>query len=339
MVETSLVIPTFNRANILSKLLISITRQQTEKKFEVIVIDNGSVDETKNIVYSFLSQIKNLIYVYDDEPGLLTGRHRGTNEASGEVLCFLDDDVILNPLYVETVCELFKKGVNFATGPCLPAYEIEPPSWLNYFWNSVPEGEYCAWLSLLDFGDKQLIISPYYVWGLNFCIRKDTLISLGGFHPDCIPENLQQFQGDGETGLTQKAIKAGMIAIYEPNLSLFHHVSEERLTIEYFKKRAFYQGVCNSFTQLRNEYFSTTKLEPLKSRSIRDKLHPYYRWIKVLMPNKKTTPVEIEKIIETFNKEENEGYDFHQKRFKFCKTVKRWVLKENYFNYILPKYD
>lgn len=340
MTRLSLIIPTFNRYSVLEKLLISISKQETSLKFEVIVVDNGSTDKTKDVVHSFLYQIKNLEYVYDQEPGLLTGRHKGLVLAKGEILSFLDDDVELNVNYIESVVKLFDNnpGINFATGPCLPKYEIDPPSWLSYFWDSVHEGRYCAWLSLLNFGDEVKVVNPNYVFGLNFCCRKEVVFHLGGFHPDCIPENLQQFQGDGETGLTKKAIIAGMMAIYDPKLSVHHHVSKKRMTHEYFKKWAFYKGVCDSYSQLRSEHFQESYVKPSKLKLLRNKLHPVYRWIKKIYPSRKNTviPESIKNLQHELQKSTKEGYQFHQMCYYSNEKVRSWVLKENYWNYKLP---
>jgi glycosyltransferase involved in cell wall biosynthesis len=340
LIKASLIIPTYNRSDILSVLLTSISKQETVQEFEVIIVDNGSTDDTKSISLAYAERIKNFQYIYDGEPGLLTGRHKGFYAAKGEILSFLDDDVELNLGYIENLITLFNtnKEINFATGPCLPNYEITPPDWLNYFWDSVPEGKYCAWLSLLDFGNEIKIVSPNYVWGLNFCCRKKTVSELGGFNPDCIPKHLQEFQGDGETGLTQKAINSGMSALYCPGLSLHHHVSKERLTVEYFKKRAFYQGVCDSYTHLRNEHFNQTTIKFSRLKLFRNKLHPYYRWIKKIQVKDKsiTLPAPIKELQSELEKSIQEGYQFHKERFYSNENVKSWVLKENYWNFKLP---
>lgn len=204
----SIIIPTRNRSSELAETLKSISNQTVLSNVEIIVVDNGSTDDTAKIVKEFGSIIPSLVYEYNAIPGLLTGRHRGAEIAVGEVLCSLDDDVKINPDYVKNLLSAFSEdaSLHLATGPCLPNYEIAPPDWLHYFWEKMPEGKYCTWLSLLGLGDKQIEVNPNFIWGLNFCIRKKTLIDLGGFHPDCIPESLQQYQGDGETGLTLKAI-------------------------------------------------------------------------------------------------------------------------------------
>lgn len=343
--KISIIIPTRNRALQLSKTLESISIQELNNDIEIIVIDNGSNDNTKDIVSHFVKRIPNLIYKFDDMPGLLTGRHLGAEIASGEVLSFLDDDVELNPNYLRHLANTFTNNpsIHLATGPCLPEFEITPPKWLEYFWDKTSNGKYCTWLSLLDFGNAEMDISPMFIWGLNFCIRKSTLVELGGFHPDCIPDHLQQFQGDGETGLASKAIKNGISAKYIPGLKLKHYVPKSRLTLEYFKKRAFYQGVCNSFANLRitNHHQENASKERKEIKSIkkklRDKLHPYYRWIKLLvLPETKSLPKDVKILLNNLAQAEADGYNFHQLYFSNDKDVKDWVLKETYWDYKLP---
>ncbi|SDG41908.1 Glycosyl transferase family 2 [Pedobacter terrae] len=344
----SIIIPTRNRALQLAETLESIAIQQLNNNIEVIVIDNGSNDNTKDMVIHFVKRIPNLIYKFDDMPGLLTGRHLGAEIASGEILCFLDDDVGLNPNYLKHLANTFSNNpsIHLATGPCLPKFEITPPKWLEYFWDKTLYGKCCSWLSLLDFGNIEIDISPMFMWGLNFCIRKSTLIDLGGFHPDCIPDHLQQFQGDGETGLASKAIKNGISTKYIPGLMLKHYVAKNRLTFEYFKRRAFYQGVCNSFTSLRitnnpqeNIQKKRKEVKTIKKK-LRDRLHPFYRWIKLLAPSKKKRlPKDIKILFDNLAQIEADGYNFHQLHFNNNRHVKDWVLKENYWDYKLPLND
>lgn len=342
----SIIIPTRNRAKELLATLQSICKQTSLTQVEIIIIDNGSTDDTALIVDNFKEKLP-IVYEYNDIPGLLTGRHRGAEISKGTILCFLDDDVELNANFIKNLKEKFSENQNIhlATGPCLPNYEVTPPEWLNYFWDSIPQGKYCFWLSLLDLGQNEKEIDPNLVWGLNFSIRKKTFIELGGFHPDSVPENLQYYQGDGETGLTIKAIKNGYKAFYIPGLALKHYVPATRLTVTYFKKRAFFQGVCNSYTNIRQEYTNEERTERHIEKSkqnywkiFRNKLHPYYRWIKKIYQKevKNSLPKDIEELFKILGKWEQDGFDFHQNQFKNDEQVKNWVLKENYWDYKLP---
>ena len=72
----SVVIPTRNRANLLAAALESIADQDlAPDQFEVLVIDNGSSDRTKEVVDQMRSRLSNVRYFYESEPGLHVGRH------------------------------------------------------------------------------------------------------------------------------------------------------------------------------------------------------------------------------------------------------------------------
>ena len=332
----SIIIPTKNRVTTLRNTLISINRQKDLVGIEVLVIDNGSTDET-NVICAEISQVYKVPfrYYYDPEPGLLTGRHLGTGLAKGEIICFLDDDVTLDSSWTSGVKDAFlDPEVHLATGPCLPKYETEPPEWLKYFWRKVRgKGIACSWLSLINLGNKKIEVEPNLVWGLNFCIRKATLKTLGGFHPDNISSHLQMFQGDGETGLTIKAKKAGYTTIYHPQIKLLHFISAERLTFEYFKKRAFYQGICNSFTLLKAKYSKEKEILNIKQK-IMTVLRPLNKLL--LLSDRFTIPKEIRDLIDELKQKEKEGFEFHQKAFKNNPKVREWVKRVNYWDYRLP---
>ena len=82
----SIIIPTLNRCDLLKKTIESILKHNKNYElYELIVVDNGSSDATKNIFedIKLANKEAKLNYFYDDIPGLLTGRHRGAKEAKG----------------------------------------------------------------------------------------------------------------------------------------------------------------------------------------------------------------------------------------------------------------
>lgn len=91
MYKFSIIIPTYNRAKLLKRCLDSLC-SQTYKNFEVIVCDDGSIDETNLIVSQFESRL-NLKYIYEENwGGPARPRNNGIKESSGEWICFLDSD-------------------------------------------------------------------------------------------------------------------------------------------------------------------------------------------------------------------------------------------------------
>lgn len=337
--QASIIIPTLNRSVYLERTLNGLLESDfNPREFEIIVIDNGSTDNTKIIVEKFIQdyQAYRIIYIYDDQPGMLTGRHRGAQVAKGQILTFIDDDIKAVKGWLTAIIEAFSDpDVHLVGGRNLPEYEKTPPKWLQWFWHNHPSGKFCGSLSLLDFGENLIEIDPVYIWGLNFSIRKKTLYELGGFHPDCIPRSLQHFQGDGETGLTMKAKEKGYKAVYQPMALVYHLVPGERMTYEYFDKRFFYQGVCNSYSYIRksgklNEDFLSNALNAGHNKMEKSK-SKWYLLKNLFFSDKKRL------LQHRFFRKEQEGYLFHQLAVKSNPKLLEWVLKDNYFDYRLPE--
>ncbi len=340
----SIIIPTFNRADLLASTINSIFSKSTSSVvFEVIVIDNGSTDTTKEVCSTYEKKHSNFSYFFDATPGLLTGRHKGAKEAKGKILAFIDDDVIVSSEWLKTIANvmLSQPDIMLLTGPNLPLYESYPPEWLSYFWSNNEYGRDCGWLSLIDFGTTIQEIHPKYVWGLNFIIRKTAFEQLGGFHPDNISKAFQQFQGDGESGLCIKAVEQNMKALYHPGVMLYHQIPNSRLTYEYFDNRAYYQGVCDSYTTIRKQE-GLYKISPsANSRNLFSRVINLvaYKLQKIRNSYNKNEPIpnEIQLLFQRFEQKRMEGFNFHQQAFAQNELVKQWVLKENYFNYQIPE--
>jgi glycosyltransferase involved in cell wall biosynthesis len=87
----TIIIPTYNRATKLPNAIQSVL-EQTYTDFELIIIDDGSTDGTKEAVSGFKDE--RIRYVYQENAELSAARNRGVNEARGTYICFLDDDDI-----------------------------------------------------------------------------------------------------------------------------------------------------------------------------------------------------------------------------------------------------
>jgi glycosyltransferase involved in cell wall biosynthesis len=358
----SIIIPTYNRAKELGENLYRLIGYISEPDlFEIIVVDNGSKDNTPKVIekLSKASPEINFKYTFDPEPGLLTGRHRGYQESSGSILVFIDDDILISETWLPFLKELQNSHLDFSlfTGPTFPIYSAYPPEWLECFWRKNHLGRECSWLSLMDFGNETKEIPLSYVWGLNFVIRRDAFRTAGGFNPDNIPIQYQHFQGDGETGLAMKAKALGYKALYDDRLMVFHQISHERLTKNYFGKRAYYQGVCDSFTKLREQNlladkgFSDNRATAfhIAKRNWKGRLvdqFPLFGLIARLVKSfsaKPSSKCQVENNSEylgilQYTKEQYKlGFEFHQNAFRSNSLVREWVLRDNYWDYKIPQ--
>lgn len=248
----SLLIPTRNRAEHLANLLDSLARQvQVPFDWEVLVVDNASTDQTPRVVHSKADDLPITIrYVVEPNPGLHNGRHRGAREAQGQILCYLDDDVILEPNWIRAAERIQGGHAEAVVGRILPKWEAEPPDWLRKMASS---GVF-DYLSLLDLGDKPVTVDPRFVYGCGFFISKQLLFDLGGFHPDGVPADRLRFRGDGETALMNRFKRQGLKSFYDPLATAWHVIDAQRITIDYLCQRAYNQGISDSFTRIRAEH-------------------------------------------------------------------------------------
>ncbi len=86
--KVSVIIPTYNRANLLSEAIQSVL-DQTFKDYEIIVVDVGSTDNTREMIGRFGDKIN---YIYQKQCPVATTRNLGMKNSSGEYIAFLDDD-------------------------------------------------------------------------------------------------------------------------------------------------------------------------------------------------------------------------------------------------------
>lgn len=330
----SVIIPTRNRSKILFGTLESIAKQTLNSKlFEVIVVDNGSTDSTKNVVDSFIKKLLNLHYYYEKTPGLHVGRHRGLKEAKADILVYSDDDIEAFPTWLEGIAEAFEdKDVMLVGGKNLPKFEAEPPDWImNMCLQAHPEGNILGFLSILDLGDSIKEINPYYVFGCNFSIRKSVLSEAGGFHPDAMPQELIRYRGDGESYVSRYILEQGYKTLYHPKASVFHMVPKARLTEDYFFHRAFNQGISDSYTQLRkNGGPDKTLLRFLQKWDWRFPIHKAKIFLKSCIHNKSLTENDL--ITIRLSKANRDGYLYHQNEVRNDPELLKWVMKKDYLD-------
>jgi glycosyltransferase involved in cell wall biosynthesis len=340
-----IVIPSAGRTNDLDKCLASLhPNLGNTSSFSAIVIDNNADDYFSCKVKRICANYPEISYSRCVLPGLSAARHHVLQLSNVDVICYVDDDVVFSATWFQSILESFKDpSVSLAGGPTIPLFSSSVPSWFWDFFQSTPyRGWACPWLSLLDIGNDVDDIHPNWIWGLNFAIRRDVLLECGGFHVDLVPKQFMRWQGDGETGLTMKLAAKGYKAAYRQNSLLFHQCGPDRLNPEYFAKRAYYQGVCNSFTGLRKKLRNITDEESVAAASptiINRAINKAKRSVKdVFKKNRSSEQIcspwaeSSAEVRSLCQKAEREGYLFHQREVAQDPLLREWICRDNYFD-------
>ncbi|MGD9832018.1 MAG: glycosyltransferase family 2 protein [Piscinibacter sp.] len=332
MILASVIIPTRDRADVLARCLQSLERQTAAADaFEVIVVDNGSRDHTRQTALAFESRLR-LRYLHAPEPGLHVGRHAGWKAARADLLVFCDDDIEAEPSWVGGVIDAFADPrVGLVGGNCHPNFEAEPPPWLARWWNEpVGAGRALGYLSVLDFGHGRFDIDPSFVWGCNFSVRRAVLDAVGGFHPDGMPKDLMRFRGDGESHVARAVRDQGWRTLFSSEASVHHQVSAGRMTPAYFEQRAFAQGVSDSYSAVRR---CAGMPLPLAERLLQA-LRPTARTLRERWRARATASdvvgAELLKVRLGTVRAWREGFNYHQSQLRTDRHLLEWVLKESY---------
>lgn len=219
----STVICTFNRANILPICLEHIIRQDLPPdKFEVIIINNNSTDNTESVVNDFLTGYSGNVrfrYFVEKKPGLSAARNRGIKESNGEYINFIDDDALLPESYESTLHSIIVKNPEIAGfgGKIMPKYFSHEPAWMSFFtWGLV---------SKHDLGEKPLKYTKtgLYPTGCNMTYKKSVLDAVGGFDEALLRRCDDKY-------IAYEIKKKNFEIWYFPELALEHYIDEDRLT-------------------------------------------------------------------------------------------------------------
>lgn len=339
-IKYTIIVPTCN-GSLVNKCLEYISKLNKPKfDYEVLVLHNATMDDIESIVTLYCDKIPNLRYIYELEDGLMASRHRGAKEAKGSILCYLDDDSFVDENYLLGIEDTFAdQSVVCACGPNIPLYESEQPKWLKYFWGLTPWGDVMGELSLMNLYNKIMDVPTWFAFGCNMVIKRDVFFEVGGTNPDCMPPNKLLYTGDGETALSVRLHKKGYFARYNPQIKIHHLVPTSRMTEKYFIKRATYQGICDSFTDIRVENNICSKFDFKPSSSIkipkrfyiRRKIRKLINKLRKAFPSFKTKAYrDYERIKLAYANAYEKSYHNHHNAVKKDINLLNWALKENY---------
>jgi glycosyltransferase involved in cell wall biosynthesis len=230
----TVVICTYNRGRDIAGTLESIAASQMPDSmaWEVLVVDNNSNDQTRGVIEGFCQRYPGRFrYFFEPKAGKSNALNSGIANARGKILAFTDDDLKVDPKWLQNLTASLHDGPWAGSGGrTLPAQKFTPPRWLSDdFWDW--GGVLCAYFDLGD-SPRDLDRPPY---GANMAVRKDIFSTYGGYRTDLGPSpNSDIPRPNEDTELGHRLMAAGERLRYEPSAVVYHPVPLDRITQKYF---------------------------------------------------------------------------------------------------------
>lgn len=229
--EISVVVATHNRAASLPQVLADLARQQTggEFRFEVVVADNVSTDGTRAAVERLAAGYPvPLTYVYEPRQGKAYALNTALGRTSGEWVAFTDDDVSVEPTWLQTIWRAAREhGADGIGGPVRPLWVGPRPAWLS--------DTLLRQLGVVDYGPAvfQAFSRETPFIGPNMAYRRALFLEHGGFEPADPGEDSEWYL---------RMLRAGRKLIYQPAAVVMHKIDGRRLTPRALGRRFFRHG-------------------------------------------------------------------------------------------------
>jgi glucosyl-dolichyl phosphate glucuronosyltransferase len=254
--DLTVVIATRNRAECLKTTLQTITQQSlSPQSYEIIVVDNGSSDNTHDVVLEVQSSSPNVRYAFEMVPGLSSARNLGIEQTRGEVICFVDDDVIADFHYLEYLLAAFHaNGHVEAVGGRVLAFSTEAiPSYLI----DLP-----SLSTTMDYGETPFYFNDVpgsFPFGVSMAFRKEVFARCGLFKVG-LGRTKKKLLAHEELDLFNRIMEGKRNCLYEPRALLYHVILPERMTLSFALRWYFWFGVSDGIL-----YTTTKPCEPVQA--------------------------------------------------------------------------
>jgi GT2 family glycosyltransferase len=230
--QVSVVVCTHNRVNDLKNCLDSL-KKLINKNLEIIIVDNAPKDdETKKLV----SQYAGFKYIQEPKRGLDFARNRGINESKGEIICFTDDDVVVDSYWINNLIKHFRYPLTaVVTGITMPM-ELETKAQIIFEQSNGFNRGFIKKEFTID------NINPFAAGnvgaGANMALRKEYLNDIGLFD-EALDGGTPSLSG-GDQEFFYRTLIRGYKIIYEPGALVWHKHRQDMINL---RKTIFGYGV------------------------------------------------------------------------------------------------
>lgn len=233
----TVVVCTWNRAHLLRHTLESMAQLIVPNgvEWELVVVNNNSTDDTEQVIASYTNRLPIRAFV-EPRSGKSYALNRAVDEAEGDYLLITDDDVLVDPGWLQGYGQAFLRHPDAAVfgGPITAWFAGDPPQWLVKAFHQV-EFAYAA----LHLGDEIISLDgrngPF---GANMAMRMDDQ-RRQRYDPALGPRPGSGLRGE-ETAVVKSILADGRQGYWVPEARVRHYIPRERQTTAYL--REWYRG-------------------------------------------------------------------------------------------------
>jgi GT2 family glycosyltransferase len=198
----SVVVATYNRKDLLAGCIDALINQSYPKdKYEVIIVDDGSTDGTKELLEKYSIDQSKLKTFWQKNRGVAAARNLGIKNAKGEIVCFTDDDCVTDKDRIRNLVDAYNDDKIGGVGGRILGYN--PNSLLEKYAENVG-----------NFNQEKLIENENFIVAANSSYRKDILDSIKGFD--------DEFQFSDDMDISIRVKLKGFSLKYAPEAIVYH---------------------------------------------------------------------------------------------------------------------
>lgn len=238
--SVSAVVCTYDRYETLAAAIRSIEAQTLARdRFEIVVVDN-SPDQARaaRMAENYRAEPR-LRYVLQPEPGAANARNTGARAARAAIVAFADDDVIVDPGWLQAILDAFAAfpGAGVVGGRVRLRFDGGRPVWL-------PDA-LLNYLSKVDLGDSRRIKAPAeWFASANMAMARDAFEAVRGFSLALGRRGAGlSLLSNEDIDIVDRIVALGRPAIYAPDAVVVHPIDPARLSPRWFRRRAAWQAV------------------------------------------------------------------------------------------------
>lgn len=257
-IKLSIIIISRNRDHLVEKAITSVAdRINILQEYEVVVVDNNSIDDTRKVVLNFRNTSPKIKYVFESIPGVSTAKNSGIKHTKGEYIAFLDDDSIAEKFWVDQIIKHAKKYPDHMIfgGPYNRYSTIKIPNWIPSKFGILDNGEEA----------RQLSMGREWLSATNLVIKKEVFTQIGEFDQRLNMTSSNRIYGE-ETEFQLRAIKNGINIFYDPSMKVTHLLNPRKLNLFWLLKDSFIRGK-NTYL-LQNKYYNLFSKKTKKNNKI-----------------------------------------------------------------------